>query len=166
MMEKEVFNEVLIWSLKKLFEKDALLVNQVYNINERSISHKLANYIEKYLFDNNIDFDVDVEYNRMTSAQDEGGIDVGNAVAKTIHYDDHPQKERFVYPDIIIHKRNENINIGIIEVKMAWKSNLKQLDYQKVNQYLSELEYQHGVFIEINDTFEKTILEYGHFEIN
>ncbi|TVZ23459.1 PD-(D/E)XK nuclease superfamily protein [Dokdonia sp. Hel_I_63] len=165
-MEKAVFNQALIWSLKKLFKKDALLVNQAYNVNERSVSHKLAVYIDQYLFDNNLSFDVDIEYNRMTVPYDENGIDIGIAVAKSIRYDDHEQLDRFVYPDIIIHRRNENVNIGIIEIKMAWKNSLKQLDYQKVNKYLEQLDYQHGVFIEINNTFESTIIEYGHFDIN
>ena len=165
-MKKEVFKQVLNWSLEKLFEKDALLVNRDYNINERSVSHKLAIYIEQYLFDNNLDFDVDVEYNRMYVTNNEDGIDVGNAVGKTINFEDHPQKERFVYPDIIIHKRNQNINIGIIEIKMAWKNSRKRLDYQKINEYLKQLDYQYGVFIEINSTFNTTNIEYGYFDID
>jgi hypothetical protein len=43
---------------------------------------------------------------------------------------------------------------------------LKQLDYQKVNKCLERLEYQRGVFIEIVNTLEKTIIEFGHFKIN
>lgn len=163
-MEEREFQKMIISSLKELFLKDALLLNSSYDINERSVSHKLAIYIGQYLSDNDFNYDVDVEYNRMAVAYDANGIDIGNVVGKTIRYEDHPQKERFVYPDIIIHKRNQPINIGIIEIKMSWKNNRKQLDYEKVNEYIKQINYQYGVFIEIHPNFNETTIEYGPFK--
>lgn len=161
-MDREIFDTILKKALRKLYNTDLLLLNPKYDINERSISHKLAIYINEFLEDYP-DYDVDIEYNRMSTNYSEDGIDVGNIVAKSINYEKHPQKESYVYPDIIVHKRNQLENVSIIEIKMSWKNNRKKLDYEKINQYIEQLNYQHGVFVEIHPTIEKTVIEYGPF---
>lgn len=162
-MRREKIDILLNKALIELYAKDFLLIDPNYDINERSVSHKLASYIDDSLKAEFQNLDVDVEYNRMSIAYGENGIDVGNVVAKAIRYEEHPQKESYVYPDIIIHKRNQSENVVIIEIKMSWKNNRKKLDYEKINQYLEQLNYQYGIFIELHPTLEKTTLEYGPF---
>ena len=55
--------DILKGSLEKLITKDSHLLS--IDINERSISHKLAIYIEEQLHET--DWDVDCEYNRNIS---------------------------------------------------------------------------------------------------
>lgn len=164
-MTKEIFKTILDRSIKDLHTHDKFLLNQNYDINERSISHKLATYISNRIKEFDLDFDTDIEYNRMSVDYNSDGIDVGNIVGKMINFEDHPDREKYVYPDIIIHKRNEPINVAIIEIKLSWKSSRKIHDYQKINQYLKQLEYQFGTYIELGEKISDTKLEFGPFEL-
>ncbi|RZD14205.1 MAG: hypothetical protein EVJ47_05925 [Candidatus Acidulodesulfobacterium ferriphilum] len=89
------------------------------NLNERSITHKLAEYIQKYFSD----YNVDCEYNRMPNKRNNNGEaeakfipkELNLSVSKTRSNDD---KGTTVYPDIIIHKRGSNkSNLIVIEAK-------------------------------------------------
>ncbi|MCO5232499.1 MAG: hypothetical protein LC105_08855 [Chitinophagales bacterium] len=143
MISKKELENIIINSLKKLQENDILFLDQKYNIHERTVTHKLAMYIESYLKEK-YDYDVDVEYNRMSN-----GNDVGDAVAKIIDYANSEEGPSFVYPDIIIHKRNTEINIAVIEVKMNWKNRKKFIDFDKIEAYVNQLNYKYGIFIEV-----------------
>lgn len=142
-------------SLSDLEKYDLIFLDSKYDINERTVTHKLAIYIEKHL-KKKFDIDVDIEYNRMCS-----GEDIGEAVSKIIDYENSGEGSSFVYPDIIVHKRNTNFNIAVIEVKMAWKSRKKKIDYDKIKAYMEQLNYQYGIFIEIGD---KNIIELYPFK--
>lgn len=163
-MNKNDLIEIINKSLKNLYEFDSILLNPLYDLNERSVTHKLAEYINKSIYKNKYDYDVDVEYNRMAVDYKKGLIDIGNIVSKSIEFEAHPDKERYVYPDIIIHKRNKNLNICILEIKMSWKNNRKQLDYDKIDAYVEQLNYSYGVYIEIHPKENDTKIEFWPFE--
>lgn len=158
----EVF-ALLDASIDRLFEKDKILLNRSYNINERTVSHRLAIHIQSVL--NNPELDVDIEYNRMQEEYGEGQ-DVGNAIAKRFNWEKAGEGEGYVYPDIIVHKRETPLNIVEIEVKMAWKNGKKKYDYEKINEYLSILNYQHGVYVEIANKRKDCLIEFGPFDLS
>ena len=91
-------------SLYEFFCKDMGLLE--LSVNERSISHKLAEYLQ-HQFEG---LNVDCEYNRH-------GADVKTQPAREqIWSDDRDAKT--VYPDIIVHRRgNDESNLLVIEVK-------------------------------------------------
>ncbi|PHS08089.1 MAG: hypothetical protein COA88_07285 [Kordia sp.] len=150
-------------SLDKLFKHDAVLLKRDYDINERAISHRLAIHIESIV--KSEELDVDVEYNRMRENNCEG-TDVGNLIAKRFNWEKAGEGSSFVYPDIIVHKRDTSLNVIEIEIKMAWKNSKKQYDYEKINEYIDQLNYQHGIYIEISDKRENCLIEFGPFDLN
>jgi hypothetical protein len=89
-----------------LAEDQYLLVNDV---NERSITHKLADYLQREFPDTN----VDCEYNK--NHDDTKRL---RLPPKTdIRSDD--LDAHTVFPDIIVHKRNTDENLLVIEVKKS-----------------------------------------------
>lgn len=150
--------ELIHKSIDELYQNDILFLQPKYDINERTVCHRLAIYLEKYLAYN---FDVDVEYNRMRNSED--SEDVGELLGKVINHEESGENGSYVYPDIIIHKRDTSTNILVIEVKMSWKNRRRKIDYNKINQYIEQLKYQFGVFIELNPNKELTLIEFGPF---
>ena len=143
-------------ALEEVLKNDAYLLK--ININERTIAHKLATYLQCEF----PDYDVDCEYNRNV-LQDDGQkyifrlkeklrvLGLLKEEEKTI---DKEIIERLVYPDIIIHKRdNTTRNICIIEIKKSTSTVPYEYDESKLECYTSSdlgnnLNYQLGVFIE------------------
>jgi len=81
-------------------------------VDERSITHKVAEYLQKEF----TDYEVDCEYNK--DGHDEKKVLSGLDKCKkgpTIKDDD----GRTVYPDIIIHKRDSSTNLVVIEAKKS-----------------------------------------------
>ncbi len=69
--------------------------------------------------------------------------------------------KRFVYPDIIVHKRGESRNLLIIEIKKSTSQIDKSFDIEKIQRYTSpenenDLNYQFGAFIYFFTGFENT----------
>lgn len=136
---------------------DTFRMNDIYllikDVNERSITHKLATYMEQTFGKT---YDVDCEYNRsieesktiriLKSKWEELNKHVGIAIAE-----DDALIDKTVYPDIIVHKRGKsNQNLLIIEVKKSTSSVTEDYDIEKLKCYTnpnSDLKYQYGVFI-------------------
>jgi hypothetical protein len=109
------------------------------DINERTITHKLAEYLQKYF---QPPISVDVEYNR--------NIELGKRKPK--HYQD-----KIGMPDIIIHKRlhNDN-NLLIIEIKKHNNNNKadREKDFEKLEAFTTSenaegYNFQLGLFLDI-----------------
>ncbi|UOY07224.1 hypothetical protein L0P88_01420 [Muricauda sp. SCSIO 64092] len=138
--------------MEKLYSKDALLMNPAYDITERTVTHRLAIYLESYF--EKYQYLVDIEYNRIRG--DYNADAVGNLMGKRLNWQNNEQGPSYVYPDIIVHKRETNDNLLIIEVKMIWKNNKKRDDLLKIDEYLKEFGYKYGVYIELSeDTIQK-----------
>lgn len=148
-------------SLDKLFEKDSGIILKEYDLHERSITHRLAIYLEDQFKET--DYIVDVEYNRMRNQYGEDII--GNEIGKRLDLDKYGKSKNSVYPDIIVHKRDTDNNLLELEVKMKWKNDKKIFDLQKINEYISQLEYDFGVYLELGSTRSECIIEFGPFEI-
>jgi len=115
-----------------LVNDEFLLIN---DLNERAISHKLAEYLQKEF----PGWDVDCEYNRKMDQ-------VKRISYKNVQSDDSDAKT--VYPDIIIHRRNTEDNLLIIEIKKNATKNGMKKDEDKIKEFMREHHYNYGVFID------------------
>jgi hypothetical protein len=143
MIDNNTIKNKLEKSIKLMFQKDADLFE--VGINERTISHKLAEYLQ-YEFS---DLNVDCEYNRhiedfKTLKLPKDKIDWDDTEAKT------------VFPDIIIHRRRKNINIAVIEIKKSSSSVDRLIDENKLKAFTKEpYNYNLGIFLEIDTQNKK-----------
>ena len=147
-------------AIQIFLKNDSYLISE--NLSERCITHKLATYIQT-LF---LDYNVDCEYNRnineikgLKLVKDELKS-LGLLTKKELDEDENYFINRYVYPDIIIHKRGSNAdNLCIIEVKKD-NSELeyKKYDKLKLDAYTNDdsLKYSVGVFIEFFIREKKT----------
>src|SRR2546426_6667034 len=112
-------------ALTRLFHDDSGLFET--NVNERSITHKLAEYLQQEF----ADWNVDCEYNRNLDEMKR------LSVPKTgIEWDDLESKT--VFPDIIVHKRGAKKNLLVIEVKKSNSTVPDTFDKIKLNALLRE----------------------------
>jgi hypothetical protein len=111
---------------KKLLKKDLHLLEK--DVNERSITHKLAEYLQSEFSE----YHVDCEYNR-------NGLNkkVIDSFKEDIKSDD--VEAVTVYPDIIIHHRGTNDNLVVIEAK---KNHNQEDDKKKLKLYIDILKYE------------------------
>ncbi len=135
----------LIKAIKEfLLREEFILVN---DLNERTLSHKLAEYLQKYFSD----FNVDCEYNRMKGKNADSPF-----ITKTLNLKEEDVKNsdttgKTVYPDIIIHKRGNNKdNFLVIEVKKKCNNGNKNFDFEKLEAYTNQLKYKYGIYLEFN----------------
>lgn len=161
MYSEDIIRNILEKSLDELFDKDSQIIFKSYDLHERSITHRLAVYIENYFM--GTDYTVDVEYNRMINNSGEDII--GNEIGKRLDFEKYGKNAANVYPDIIVHQRKTNNNLLEIEVKMNWKNAKRDFDYMKINEYISQLDYLFGVYLEIGEKREDCIIEFGPFVI-
>jgi len=129
-----------------LLKESFLLIN---NLNERTISHKLAEYLKKYFQD----YNVDCEYNRMS--KDDKNMNEGY-ITKKLHLDieeikTNSDKGQTVFPDIIIHRSGMNSkNFIVIEIKKKNNNSTKKFDFKKLRAFTTELKYRYGIYLEFN----------------
>lgn len=130
----------VITAFKKFLENDAYLIE--INANERSMTHKLAEYLTVE-FPN---YDIDCEYNRIPEGREK------RLMSFRRNIDSSDTDGATVYPDIIIHKRGTNDNFIVIEAK---KKNSRdghrpdncKCDECKLRCYKEDLNYEHGFFV-------------------
>ncbi len=137
-MERDELENLIETSLDEFFKNEQDLID--IDANERSISFKIASYIQKQVPSV---WNVDCEYNRDGNDTKLLGIQIEDT--KT---DD--TKGRTVYPDIIIHKRRKKENLLIIEIK---KSGIDyEKDLKKIKDFLSsdKYSYKFGLMLIIN----------------
>ena len=130
------------------------------NLNERSITHKLAEYIQKYFSDYNVDY----EYNRNMADIKK----IKKISKKNISETDAEGNTVSVYPDIIIHKRgNNDSNLIVIEVKKAnADDNSKKFDCEKLKAFTKSdgLKYKYGIYLELNKNSNHGLKELKFFQ--
>ena len=126
-MEQTV-KEKIIKAYKLLLRNDSHLF--IVEANERSITHKFAEYLQLEF----LEYNVDCEYNR-------NGLDIKKlqSFSKTIQSDDIDAVS--VFPDIIVHHRGTKDNFIVIEAK---KSTNKDNDNEKLLAYKRDLGYDHA----------------------
>jgi hypothetical protein len=113
--------------IRQLLRNDYHLLE--INAHERSIAHKLAEYLQRQF----PEWHVDCEYNRH-----------GIGIKKL--------GEARVYPDIIVHLRNTFFNLLVIELKCSnenYKGDIEKL--KKFTDQNGEFKYKLGLFLKILD---------------
>jgi hypothetical protein len=111
--------------IRQLFKNDLHLLE--IGANERSIAHKLAEYLQQQF----PDWHVDVEYNRH-------GMEIKEL------------DEKRVYPDIIVHLRNTFFNLLVIEIKCSDEK--YDIDIEKLKRFTDqndEFKYKLGLFLKL-----------------
>lgn len=128
---EERLREAINW----LLNRDRFLL--VNNVNERSISHKLAEHLQ-VIFP---DWHVDCEYNRNHASVKKLRFEPSNLSA-----DD--TQGTTVYPDIIVHRRGTKQNLLVIEVKKSTNVDNGDFDREKLDLFIADLGYTCGAFVE------------------
>ena len=135
-MEKEEVYEKIEKAFAKLLENDKYLLD--VNINERSLTHKLAEYLQEEF----PEWNVDCEYDR-------DALD-----AKRLQLNVHKSK---VYPDIIVHHRGDKKNNNLIAIeakKVKEGENIEETeeykdDIKKLKGYKEQLRYTYTFMIKL-----------------
>lgn len=134
-------------ALDQLVSKDIDILS--IDVNERAISHRLAVYLET-LFP---DWNVDCEYNRNHS--DPKMLDIPRRKIATDDID-----ARTVFPDIIIHRRNNDNNLLVIEMKKSTSRESDHYDYTKLEAFKCQLGYRYAAFIKVGTNNEDRTAPY------
>jgi len=142
MVDEEKSYEKVRTALINLFKDDYQLLH--INASERSISHKLAEHLQKEF----VEHKVDCEYNRHGEEPKRMNfVDVGE-----IAQDDREGKT--VYPDIIVHRRgNDDDNLLVIEIKKSNSRSGKEQDLSKLTKFTGkQFSYKIGLFLSFDVT--------------
>ena len=121
-MKDIILNEILIPSLKKLYQED--YNNIKFGVSERNICARLAHHMENIMreYDDQHypsqfqDYYADVEYNRMSNGDYK-------------FYEDSQKRPRYMVSDLIIHCRGHKRNLLAVEMKR--KGNKVGVDQDK-----------------------------------
>lgn len=116
-----------------LFEKD---------LNERTITHKLAEYLQQEFKD----WNVDCEYNRDCEKYIKSISRWNDECYRKPKINDSDAKT--VFPDIIVHQRESKDNLLVIEAKKSASTKDKKCDINKLEMFVKEQEYKFGFFID------------------
>lgn len=159
-MNLQEIKEKVIIALQCFYSNDAYLIE--YQVAERALTHKLAEYLQK-LFP---DYNVDCEYNKVGDG-DPKRIDLLMAAQQDCPQDCNKcaANKCVVFPDIIVHKRGRDENILVIEAKTAWSGQAQVNDYKKLQALIDsgEYHYQLGVAFRFSENFEETIKTFNLF---
>lgn len=133
---KDLIHSAVDNALEQLLRADSDILT--LDVNERSISHRLASYLELHF----PEWNVDCEYNR--NHDDPKRL---NIKRRNILSDD--TEATTVFPDIIVHKRNTDENLLVIEMKKTTSSEKDDYDIGKLRAFKGQLGYKYAVFIKI-----------------
>lgn len=121
-------------ALDELLNRDSYLLKN--NVNERSVSHRLAMYLQSQF----PDWHVDCEYNR--NHDDVKRLELDVRVTTDLDLD-----AVTVFPDIIVHRRATDENLLVIEIKKSTSRESSDYDLKKLNAFKKELGYQFAIFV-------------------
>ena len=161
-MNKEIFELMDIFEkTKNKFLKEEKEIIEI-NVNERTLSARLMFHLQTLLLseiyqESYKEYSVDCEYNRRK--------EIVKILPK--EYRELEKKDKQIYPDIILHQRNSEKNLMIIEMKKTYsldeggknenRDRLKFLtSLRKENKY----KYLLGVYFEVNKFPDKCKIEF------
>ena len=144
---------------KEKFLKDEKEIIRI-DINERTLSARLMFHLQILLLENESyketykPYSVDCEYNRMNEYKIKALKRYEN-----FEIDDNSDKIRKIFPDIILHKRKEEDNLIVIEMKKSTSNNIdckeKDRERLKIMTNLNDpnnFNYTLGVYFEVDTT--------------
>jgi hypothetical protein len=133
---KEEIEKALNVAIDLLLSADKDILSM--DINERTISHRLAIYLERHF----PGWNVDCEYNR--DHEDVKRLDIKRRNVKS---DD--TQATTVSPDIIVHRRNTDQNLLVIEMKKTSSQERDDYDTGKLYAFKHQLGYKYAVFLKV-----------------
>lgn len=133
-------------ALEDLLRHDSYLL--VKNVNERSISHCLAKHLQTHF----PDWHIDCEYNR------------NHDDVKRLKLEEHPTTNfdiegTTVFPDIIVHHRDTDENLLVIEMKKSTSRVDSSYDIKKLNAFKNELGYEFAAFVLLETGKEEAAIQ-------
>lgn len=143
---EKMINDKVDIAVERLLRRDAFLFAK--DVNERSISHRLACYLQD-LFD---DWEVDCEYNR--DHDDPKLLKRLRISSERVDPDD--IQARTVFPDIIVHHRGTNNNLLVIEIKKTTNPLADDFDIEKLKEFKCQLHYSYALFLRFKARRAKT----------
>ncbi len=156
-MDEQILIKKITIAINNFINNESFLLEN--DLNERTITHKLAIYIEKEFSD----YDVDCEYNKIWDYNIDEKFTPKELILPKKKITLNDTKGSIVYPDIIVHKRwdRNNKNLLIIELKKNKYANKiftykpkkithKEFDLMKIVAYMDELNYQYWLYLEFN----------------
>jgi hypothetical protein len=146
-MEWNQINAKLLRAKAEFLKADRDLL--VVNANERAMTHKFAEHLQREF----PDWTVDCEYNRHGDVKKK----LLSMIEQTVPADD--EDGRTVFPDIIVHRRRDpRANLLVIEAKKSGNAN--DLDRRKLAAFMSDerFRYSFAVLLRfvINDPYDIT----------
>ena len=142
-MNKFQLKEKIDSAINMLIEEDNYLL--AVDVNERSISHRLALYLQQQF----MEWNVDCEYNR--NRDDTKRLFLGGCIhipVEEIQTDD--TEGRTVFPDIIVHHRGTDDNLLVLEMKKSSSNISNEFDLHKLHEYGNQLGYKYRLFLRFN----------------
>ena len=136
MENKDTIEKKIERALTAFYAQDQELL--ALNANERSISHRLAVHLQAEFGNRH----VDCEYNR-------DGHDPKRLALHVSRVDTDDIEAQTVFPDIIIHKRNSEDNLVVIEIKKSSSTLSPDRDLEKLKEFVNQLGYQFALFIKL-----------------
>ena len=146
---KDDIERIIRSCLQKLRKQDKYLLDK--KVNERTITHKLAEYLQEQF----LEFNVDCEYNRFDEIPKKLELPTDK-----VNWNDTEAKT--VFPDIIVHKRGtQKNNLLVIEIKKSSNSNPGNFDRKKLKAFIKDpYNYRFGLFLRIDLDDEDDCLEW------
>jgi hypothetical protein len=133
-------------SVRVLRTRDSFLLEHA--AHERSITHKLAEYLQAEFSD----YNVDCEYNKHGLA------------TKLLPRECEERAREFVYPDIVVHARgNDDSNLLVVEAKLGNRATIPDCDAIKLIEFTKpdgEYHYQLGLFIGFDEQRDPQLVWY------
>jgi len=149
-MNFDLLNEAVDRAIKSLLLNDSFLLE--IDVHERSISHKLAEYLQREFSG----WNVDCEYDRNME-------NVKKRLQRIIPFRDSEKSQGDVYPDIIIHHRGTKDNLLVMEIKTSTNRTSKEFDCHKLRAFKDELGYQFALFVRFRTgTSESSVEEFEY----
>jgi hypothetical protein len=136
--EERRVREVLDAVLARLIAQDLDLL--VLDVHERTITAKLAGYMQELL----PEWTVDPEYNRIRGRVKEVRLD-GELV--------------LVVPDVIAHRRNTGDNFLVLEAKKIGDPEAEAYDRRKIRALKEQQHYRYAVFLRLRTSGENPGVE-------
>ena len=120
--------EAINTALARLVQHDTDLL--ILNVHERTVTGKLAEYIQQLL----PDWTVDPEYNRIRDQVKQVQLD-GEWV--------------MVVPDVVVHRRNSGDNLLVLEAKKVGNPEAEAYDRRKLIALKEQQGYRYAVFLRL-----------------
>jgi hypothetical protein len=123
-------------AVSRLLDQDQSLF--ALDVHERTIASTLASYLRSMCHNS---WDVDVEYNK-------DGHNPKRVNLEACRSRRRGRRTGRVCPDLIVHKRNTDTNLLIVEIKKSTSSGSGEYDICKIAAYRRDLGYTYGAFLE------------------